>query len=217
MPQDSDSSLNRWTMKAAHPANHSSFEARRREKVVEAWRSLGAPRVGEDELRQVQEVLAKEFVAADNPISPAAIARILADVGAEMLHPEIIEFDARWREARIKREAERFEDLERISSAKPMNREQAEALLNELEALRKRFAAEADAEALAELTTFAANARRAAQLLAKDPASDSIRRAEQVEISQWIKVWIQTPNLFADWLALRKSSPEFRKRFGAGQ
>ncbi|HTH19010.1 MAG TPA: hypothetical protein VL912_02940 [Candidatus Udaeobacter sp.] len=204
-------------MKAAHPANHSSFEARRREKVVEAWRSLGAPRVGEDELRQVQEVLAKEFVAADNPISPAAIARILADVGAEMLHPEIIEFDARWREARIKREAERFEDLERISSAKPMNREQAEALVNELEALRKRFAAEADAEALAELTTFAANARRAAQLLAKDPASDSIRRAEQVEISQWIKVWIQTPNLFADWLALRKSSPEFRKRFGAGQ
>jgi len=204
-------------MKAAHPANHSSFEARRREKVVEAWRSLGAPRVGEDELRQVQEVLAKEFVAADNPISPAAIARILADVGAEMLHPEIIEFDARWREARIKREAERFGKLERISSAKPMNREQAEALLKELETLRQRFAAEADAVALAELTTVAANARRAAQLLAKDPASDSSRRAEQVEISQWIKVWIQTPNLFADWLALRKSSPEFLKRFGAGQ
>jgi hypothetical protein len=204
-------------MKAAHPANHSSFEARRREKVVEVWRSLGAPRVGEDELRQVQKVLAQEFVAADNPASPAAIARILADEGAEMRHPEIIEFDARWREARIKREAERFGDLERISSAKPMSREQAEALLRELEALRQRFAVEADAVALAELTTFAASARRVAQLLAKDPASDSIRRAEQLEISQWIKVWIQTPNLFADWLALRKNSPEFLKRFGAGQ
>jgi hypothetical protein len=204
-------------MKAAHPANHSSFEARRREKVVEVWRSLGAPRVGEDELRQVQKVLAQEFVAADNPASPAAIARILADEGAEMRHPEIIEFDARWREARIKREAERFGDLERISSAKPMSREQAEALLRELEVLRQRFAVEADAVALAELTTFAASARRVAQLLAKDPASDSIRRAEQLEISQWIKVWIQTPNLFADWLALRKNSPEFLKRFGAGQ
>jgi hypothetical protein len=204
-------------MKAAHPANHSSFEARRREKVVDVWRSLGAPRVGEDELRQVQKVLAKEFVAEDNPISPAAIARILADEGAEMLHPEIIEFDARWREARIKREAERFGDLERISSAKPVNREQGEALLGELESLRQRFAAEADAAGLAELTTFAANARRAAQLLAKDPTLDSSRRAEQLEISQWIKIWIQTPKLFADWLALRKSSPEFRKRFGAGQ
>ena len=204
-------------MKAAHPANHSSFEARRREKVVDVWRSLGAPNVGEDELLQVQKVLAKEFVAADNPISPAAIARILADEGAEMLPPEIIEFDARWREDRIKREAERFGNLERMSSAKPMNREQAEALLNELEALRQRLAAEADAAGLAELATFAANARRAAQLLAKDPTSNSSRRAEQLEISQWIKIWIQTPNLFADWLALRKNSPEFRKRFGAGQ
>jgi len=202
-------------MKAAHPANHSSFEARRREKVVDVWRSLGEPTVGEDELRQIQKALSRE--PAPGVTSPATIARILADEGAGLRHPEIIEFDARWREARIKREAERFGKLERISSAKPMNREQAEALLKELETLRQRFAAEADAVALAELTTVAANARRAAQLLAKDPASDSSRRAEQVEISQWIKVWIQTPNLFADWLALRKSSPEFRKRFGAGQ
>jgi hypothetical protein len=217
LPRYSDSSLNRLTMKAAHPANHSSFEARRREKVVDVWRSLGEPRVGEDALRQIQKALAKEFVGADDGTSPATIARILADEGAEMLHPEIIEFDARWREAKIKSEVERFGDLERISLAKPMNRERAEALVNELEALRRRFAAAADGKALAELTAFAANARRAAQLLAKDPTSDSIRRAEQEEISQWIKVWIQTPNLFADWLALRKSSPEFRKRFGAGQ
>ena len=217
MPEYPDSSLNRLTMKAAHPANHSSFEARRREKVVDVWRSLGEPRVGEDELRQVQKVLAKEVGAADNAASPAAIARILADEGAEMHHPEIIEFDARWREAKIRREADRFGNLERISSAKPMNREQAEALVNELESLRQQFAGEADGEALAELITFAANARRAAQSHAKDPTSDSIRRAEQLEVSQWIKVWIQTPNLFADWLALRKSSPEFRKRFGAGQ
>ena len=204
-------------MKAAHPANHSRFEARRREKVVDVWRSLGEPAVGADELRQVQETLGREFASAAAVISPATIARILADEGAELRHPEIIEFDARWREAQIKREAERFGDLERVSSMKPMNREQAEALVNELETLRQRFVAEVDGEALAELTMLAANARRAAELLAKDPTSDSIRRAEQVEISQWIKVWIQTPNLFADWLALRKSSPEFRKRFGAGQ
>jgi len=202
-------------MKAAHPANHSSFEARRREKVVDVWRSLGEPVVGEDELRQIQKALSRE--PAPGVTSPATIARILADEGAVLRHPEIIEFDARWREAQIKREAQRFGDLERVSSMKPMNREQAEALVNELETLRQRFVAEVDGEALAELTMLAANARRAAELLAKDPKSDLIRRAEQAEISQWIKVWIQTPNLFADWLALRKSSPEFRKRFGAGK
>ena len=202
-------------MKAAHPANHPSFEASRREKVVDVWRSLGEPTVGEDELRQIQKALSRE--PAPGVTSPATIARILADEGAVLRHPEIIEFDARWREAQIKREAQRFGDLERVSSMKPMSREQAEALVNELETLRQRFVAEVDGEALAELTTLAANARRAAELLAKDPKSDLIRRAEQAEISQWIKVWIQTPNLFADWLALRKSSPEFRQRFGAGE
>ena len=204
-------------MKAAHPANHSSFESRRREKVVEVWRNLGEPKVGEVELREIQKALAKEFAAANDVTSPALIARILADEGAELRHPEIIEFDAQWREAKIKREVVRFGDLERISSDQPMNREQAEALLNKMEGLRQRFADEADREALAELTTLAVNARRAAQLLARDRTSDSVHRAEQEEIAEWIKIWIQTPNLFADWLALRKGSPEFRKRFGSGE
>ncbi len=204
-------------MKAAGPANHNNFESRRREKVVDLWRSLGEPNVGENELRQIQKALGKESVAADGLTSPATIARILADEGAQLRHPEIIEFDARWRESQNKREAERFAGLERISTRQPMNREQAEALVNQLEGLRQRFAAEADREALAEITTFAANARRSAQSLAKDSTSDSARRLEQAEIAEWIKVWIQTPNLFADWLALRKSSPEFRKRFGSGE
>jgi hypothetical protein len=209
--------LNRLTIKAAHPANHSSFESRRREKVVEVWRNLGEPKVGADELREIQKALAKEFVAGGGGTSPATVARILADEGAELRHPEIIEFDAQWRDAKIKREAERFEGLERILSGKPMNREQAETLLNEMEELRQRFADEADREALADLTTLAVNARRAAQLLAKNRTSGSLDWVEQEEIAEWIKIWIQTPSLFADWLALRKGSPEFRQRFGSGK
>lgn len=202
-------------MKAAGPANHSSFESRRREKVVDLWRSLGEPKVGEDELRQIQRSLDKEVATSRGSSSPAVIARILADEGAEMRHPEIIEFDARWREGRIRSEAQRFRDLEQFSSGTPLSRGQAEALISELERLRQRFAGEADREALAELTTFAANTRRAAQLSAKSRTSDSVRQAEQAEIAEWIKIWIQTPNLFADWLALRKSSPEFRAQFGS--
>ena len=166
-------------------------------------------------MRQIQRSLDKEVVAARGITSPAAIARILADEGAEMRHPEIIEFDARWREGRIRSESQRFKDLEQFSSGTQLSRGQAEALINELERLRQRFAGEADREALAELTTFAANARRAAQLSAKSRTSDSVRQAEQAEIAEWIKIWIQTPNLFADWLALRKSSPAFRAQFSS--
>ena len=214
MPEYPDSSLNHLIMKAPRPANHSSFESHRRQKVVDLWRSLGEPKVGADELRQIQRSLDSEVVAARGIISPAAIARILADEGAEMRHPEIIEFDARWREGRIRNEAQRFKDLEQFSGT-PLSRGQAEALIDELERLRQQFAGEADREALAELTTFAANARRAAQLSAKSRTFDSVRQAEQAEIAEWIKIWIQTPNLFADWLALRKSSPEFRAQFGS--
>jgi hypothetical protein len=217
LPEYSDSSLNHLTMKAPHPANPNSFESHRRKKVVDLWRSLGEPGVGQDELRQIQKALDKEVSAARGITSPAKIARILADEGAELRHPEIIDFDARWREGHIKREAERFADLQKFSSGTPLSRNQAEALINELERLRRRFAGEADREALAELTTFAANARRAAQLSAKSRRSDSARQAEQAEIAEWIKIWIQTPNLFADWLALRKNSPEFRAQFGSDE
>ena len=204
-------------MKTARPANHNSFESRRRGKVVDLWRSFGEPKVGADELRQIETALATEFAAAKSDISPATIARVLADEGAELRHPEIIEFDAHWREAQIKRDAERFNGLEKMSPAGPMSRTQAEALINELERLRQRLSGEADREALNQLTTLAASARRTAQSLAKDRTSDSARRAEQAEIAEWLKVWIQTPKLFGDWLELRKGSLEFRKRFGSGE
>jgi hypothetical protein len=42
------------------------------------------------------------------------------------------------------------------------------------------------------------------------------KRQEKQEIANWFQVWLETPDLFADWLALRKSSAEFRQLFGGG-
>jgi hypothetical protein len=30
-----------------------------------------------------------------------------------------------------------------------------------------------------------------------------------MEIALWFQIWLETPNLFNDWLELRKSSPSF--------
>jgi hypothetical protein len=35
-----------------------------------------------------------------------------------------------------------------------------------------------------------------------------------IEIAHWLTVWLQNPAIFADWLALRRESEEFRERFG---
>jgi len=39
-------------------------------------------------------------------------------------------------------------------------------------------------------------------------------RAEAREVASWLSVWLQTPDVFADWLDLRRSAPEFLKEFG---
>jgi len=33
------------------------------------------------------------------------------------------------------------------------------------------------------------------------------------EAAQWLAVWLQSPELFSDWLDLRRRSPDFRKKF----
>ncbi|MBZ5564748.1 MAG: hypothetical protein LAP13_20295, partial [Acidobacteriia bacterium] len=42
------------------------------------------------------------------------------------------------------------------------------------------------------------------------------KRQEKLDIAHWFHVWLETPDLFFDWLELRKASEDFRKLFGAG-
>ena len=184
----------------------------KRDVIVATWVALNRPNIGAKELRAVQKALRHQFGEAQ-VASPAAIARVLADEGAELRHPQIIEFDARWRKSQIHGKAKKFTSLAHFVSDKPLTLEAAGAMLNELEKLRAQFAAADDSEALEELRSFAADARRQAETLAKDRTCEARTRATQREVLEWIKVWIQTPTLFADWVELRRRSPDFRKKF----
>lgn len=184
----------------------------KRDVIVATWVGLNRPNVGAEELRAVQKALQQQFGEA-NVVSPAAIARVLADEGAELRHPQIIEFDASWRKSQIHKKAKRLNSLTRFVSGEPLTLETARAMLFELDKLRAQFALADDAEALEELRSFAADARRRAETLAKARTCEARTRATQKEILEWIKVWMQTPALFADWVELRRSSPDFRKKF----
>ena len=52
-----------------------------------------------------------------------------------------------------------------------------------------------------------------ARSLAANPRVQPQKRQEKQEIASWFQVWLETPDLFADWLALRKSSDEFLATF----
>jgi hypothetical protein len=186
----------------------------KRELIITAWDDLGRIMVGASELRAIQSAIRDQF-GAGAVESPAAIARVLADEGAELLHPEVIEFDAHWREAEIKSNAARFARVDNVSGGKQLRLKQAEALIKRLERLRDRSEQTGDKVAWRRARETAVKAREVAESLARDRTLNQVIRAEQTEIAKWLAVWLQTPKLFTEWIELRRRSPDFRAKFSA--
>lgn len=184
----------------------------KRELIITAWDDLGRLKVGASELRKIQKSIREAF-GAGAVESPAAIARVLADEGAELRHPQVIEFDARWRDAKIRREAKRLGGLEAGAAGKPFRLKQAESFIKKLERLRNDAERAGDKAASRSVQKTAVDARQLAHSMARNLTFEETTRAEQTEIAEWLAVWIQTPRLFAEWLELRRRSAEFREKF----
>jgi chromatin segregation and condensation protein Rec8/ScpA/Scc1 (kleisin family) len=175
------------------------------ELIIEAWERLDCETVGARELEEIAAVV-RERYGAGALESPAQVARLLADEGAELRHAEVLETDARWR-ARDPYEA-MFRNVLKFADFT-----QAAASLRQLENLRREFARKKDQEGLRRVRELALKGKRRAQMIARNPAVNERKRAEKTEIAEWFTVWLQTPELFQDWLALRQRTTEFQTRF----
>ena len=184
------------------------------ELMVAVWDDLGRGMVGAPELRKIQRSIRERF-GEDAVDSPAVIARMLADEGAELRHPEVIELDARWRQAKIIRETKRLEGLEAVAAGTPLRLDQAETLIKKLEGLREEADRAGDKTAVRSAQKIASEAREIAISMSRDLALDQTTRNEQAEIAEWLTVWIQTPRLFEEWLELRRRSADFKRKFSA--
>src|SRR2546421_1371004 len=199
-------------MKGPRQKNKNAAAISRRDLIVSEWRRLGAASLGSDELIRIQQAMGEAF--GEHAVeSPATIARELAHEGAELRHPEIIEWDARWREAQIESQLKTFGKVNGLQTAKPLRLKQAESLVERLEHLRGRFERKGDDRQIEELRALAIDARRAAVSRAKDTSLSIALRHEQAEIAAWLMVWLETPNLFKQWVELRKSSRAFKEKF----
>lgn len=188
-----------------------SAQAERRAAIVELWVELGKPAVDARVLKAIQSSLVGAFGDGVTE-GPAEIARLLADEGAELKHPEIIETDAEWRQAWIETNATQS-DFEQLAAPEVMTRATAEKFIHQLEELRRQNQPNEDARALTRIRAIAVEARRLAESIARNRLARQTVRIEQAEIAEWLKVWLQTPALFKEWLELRKRSDEFRARF----
>src|SRR5438270_393306 len=178
----------------------------KRDLMIEVWEHLDCETVGARELEAVTEAVRERF--GEGAVeSPAVVARLLADEGAELRHAEVLDADARWR-TQDPYEA-MFRNVLKFSTF-----EEAAVSIRRLDNLRKQFKRTNDREGLRRVSETVLKGKRRAQMIARNAAVNERKRAEKAEIAEWFTVWLNQPEIFEDWLTLRLASKDFRERFG---
>ena len=183
-----------------------SWSARnKRDLIIEVWEYLDCESVGANELEQIQQALTERF-GSGALMSPASIARTVADEGAVLRHPEVFQCDAKWRQQLLKR----WEFRERLDFS---NLSAAFESVVKLEEKRLQLQVDNDATGLKELRDVVLAVRKDSLRQARSKILDVSAREQLKEISEWLAVWLQSPELFSDWLDLRRRSPDYKNRF----
>ena len=182
------------------------WQARTRDElIIEVWEALDCESVGESELLAIQDAL-REALGAGAVVSPASIARVVVDEGAVLRHPEVLKCDVKWR-ARSLAASQRLEEFDFATL------EAAATSLRKIDELRGKAKTEANDQSVKQLREVVIQAGKEARLIARSKIVSERERATAKEIWEWVRIWLQQPELFDDWLSLRQRSPEYQKKF----
>ncbi|MDQ3179349.1 MAG: hypothetical protein M3Q33_02395 [Acidobacteriota bacterium] len=174
--------------------------------IIEVWEKLDCESVGAAEISAIETVVLERF--GDGAVeTPMVIARTLADEGAELRHAEIMELD-------VQRRLESPYDAMFRNILKFSDFKQTLVSIRRLENLRRKFIRENDREGLRQMRETALKGKRRAQMIAGNEKVAEKKRAEKQEIAEWFTIWLQTPEIFENWITLRQNSPDFTERFG---
>jgi hypothetical protein len=132
---------------------------------------------------------------------------MLADEGALLRHPEVLDCDTRWRQQL---------SLESLFPEQPSFSTLAEAAatIEKFDVLRKEFEQMGDEIGLTRLCDLALKFKCELQLLAHSKTADEKKRLDAQEMVQWLNIWLQNADIFPEWLSLRRRSPEFIAQYG---
>lgn len=178
----------------------------KRDLIIEVWETLDCETVGATELEAIEQEVRERF--GDGAVeSHAVVARILADEGAELRHPEVLELYVLQQTtdpyADLFRDVLNYADLDTTADS-----------INRLEKLRKAFADAGDKTGLHRVRELALKGKRLAQDKSDNESNDAKTRAEMAEIAEWFGVWLRQHDVFDTWLDLRRNSKDFIARFG---
>jgi len=83
--------------------------------------------------------------------------------------------------------------------------------LHKLDDAYREYRLVSDREGTSFVRTLVIKGRQRAESLARNPRVSLEKRREKEEIAYWFKLWLDLPDLFFDWLELRKQSKEFQR------
>lgn len=174
--------------------------------IIEVWEKLDCENVGAMEIEAIETAVEERFGrgAVD---SPMAIARLLADEGAELRHSEIMELY-------VKRHAPSRYDAMFFNIMKLADLGQARGTIRDLENLRKKLSKDNDKEGLRRLRETALKGKNRVLEMSADPRLENKAKLENAEIAEWLTIWLGSPEIFENWVALRQNSEDFREKFG---
>jgi hypothetical protein len=89
----------------------------------------------------------------------------------------------------------------------------AEKTLREVHACFAKCQSRHDNEGKEQCRALILKGKRRASMISQNAKVSQIKRQEKAEIAQWFTVWLQTPDLFWEWLQLRKASADFQRCF----
>jgi|SRR4030095_1790960 hypothetical protein len=178
----------------------------KRDVILDAWHELGTNSAGAKELEFIQQKLV-ETLGEGAVESPAAIARTLADNGVRLRHPEVLNSNSRWRERRMYGLLSP-EELDLTALAK------ATSTVLSLDALNREFEFEGDSQGVQHLRGLVQQLKLELEQVSGSREVASQTRQVAGEVREWLRVWLQNPVIFSEWLSLRLSSDDFTKKFG---
>jgi hypothetical protein len=175
--------------------------------IIEVWEKLDCESVGATEIIEIEKAVRDRFGPAAVE-SPMTLARRLADEGAELRHSEIMNLY-------VERNAEGpydsiFRNILRLGGLK-----EAAATIRDLENIRKKFETDKDKEGLRLLREVALSGKKQLADVSMKRKITNTEKAKNNEVSNWLTLWLQSPEVFENWLAIRIRSTDFKEKFGA--
>jgi hypothetical protein len=168
--------------------------------ILEAARDLSIQRWTTAEIDQLRRKLIADH-GEEGKSSNEYITDVLKEMGWKVQVSE--------REEAEERFEEEFEDILHFKSL-----QDAEVSITRLDELARRFRTHSEKAAVERVLEIARLGKRRAEMISHNRKVEAQKREEKKEIAEWFRIWLETPDAFFNWLEVRKSSPEFREKFG---